>query len=124
MDNTIIIPKNTKGRGALVNTHNKFNKHVVEDFWDGSYYDEEFLNNSIKHGNATEINININQNKEEITLSISDNGVGFNIDEVTTFKGYGLKNIKNRVESFNGDLKINSVQNQGTTFNIKIPTIF
>ncbi|MGB0886762.1 MAG: response regulator [Vicingaceae bacterium] len=85
---------------------------------------QEFLNNSIKHGNATEINININQNKEEITLSISDNGVGFNIDEVTTFKGYGLKNIKNRVESFNGDLKINSVQNQGTTFNIKIPTIF
>ena len=46
LDNPIIIPKNVKGRGALVNTHNKFDKHTVEDFWDGSYYDEEFLTNS------------------------------------------------------------------------------
>ena len=46
LDNNVIIPKNVKGRGALLNTHNKFDKHTVEDFWDGSYYDEEFLTNS------------------------------------------------------------------------------
>jgi len=46
LDNNVIIPKNVKGRGALLNTPNKFEKHVVEDFWDGSYYDEEFLTNS------------------------------------------------------------------------------
>ena len=46
MDNNIIIPKNIKGRGALLNTHNTFNKLTVEDFWDGSYYDEEFLTDS------------------------------------------------------------------------------
>ncbi len=43
LDNNIVIPKNVKGRGALRNTPNQFNKHVVEDFWDGSYFDEEFL---------------------------------------------------------------------------------
>ncbi|MGB0850155.1 MAG: PA0069 family radical SAM protein [Bacteroidia bacterium] len=46
MDNNIIIPKNVRGRGALLNTPNRFSKNTVEDFWDGSYYDEEFLINS------------------------------------------------------------------------------
>ena len=46
MDNNIIIPQNVKGRGALLNTENPFVKHTVEDFWDGSYYDEDFIQNS------------------------------------------------------------------------------
>lgn len=46
LDNNIVIPQNVKGRGALHNTPNKFDKHTVVDFWDGSYYDEEFLINS------------------------------------------------------------------------------
>ena len=46
LDNNIVIPRNVKGRGALLNTPNQFNQHVVEDFWDGSYYDEEFLLNN------------------------------------------------------------------------------
>ncbi len=46
MDNTIIIPKNVKGRGALVNTPNSFDKLNREDFWDGSYFDEEFFTNT------------------------------------------------------------------------------
>ena len=43
LDNNIIIPKNVKGRGALLNTPNPFHTNVVEDFWDGSYFDEDFF---------------------------------------------------------------------------------
>jgi len=43
LDNNIIIPKNVKGRGALVNTPNQFSKTQREDFWDGSYFDEDFF---------------------------------------------------------------------------------
>lgn len=43
LDNNIIIPKNAKGRGALVNTPNQFDKTQREDFWDGSYFDEDFF---------------------------------------------------------------------------------
>ena len=46
MDNNITIPHNLKGRGALINTKNKFDAHTVEHFWDGSYFDEEFLTNT------------------------------------------------------------------------------
>ncbi len=43
LDNNIIIPKNVKGRGILLNTPNPFQTKVVEDFWDGSYFDEDFF---------------------------------------------------------------------------------
>ena len=42
----MVIPRNVRGRGALLNTHNQFSKHTVEDFWDGSYFDEEFFQNT------------------------------------------------------------------------------
>lgn len=46
MDNNIVIPENVRERGALLNTPNRSNKNTVEDFWDGSYYDTEFLTDS------------------------------------------------------------------------------
>ncbi len=50
LDNNITIPKNTKGRGALINTPNQYHKTVVEDFWDGSYFDGDFFSSD----NATQ----------------------------------------------------------------------
>jgi len=38
-----IINNNIRGRGALINTHNKFNKNSFEIFWDDAKYDEEIL---------------------------------------------------------------------------------
>ena len=46
LDNNIVIPRDTKGRGALVNTPNSYEKLSREDFWDGSYFDEEFFTNT------------------------------------------------------------------------------
>ncbi|MEY2923630.1 MAG: hypothetical protein RLZZ337_170 [Bacteroidota bacterium] len=43
MDNNIIIARSAKGRGAQLNTQNKFEKHSVEVFWDDSIFDEEIL---------------------------------------------------------------------------------
>ena len=82
---------------------------------------QEFINNSIKHSNATIINIEIAIKKDNIILNLKDNGVGFNIKDVEIFKGYGLKNIKNRIASFKGNLIINSVINKGTEYDIVFP---
>lgn len=41
----MIIPSNMKGRGALMNTPNSYNAYGREDFWDGSYFDDEFFGN-------------------------------------------------------------------------------
>ena len=81
----------------------------------------ELTTNAIKYSKASEIKIEIQkEGKEQIILSIKDNGIGFDINTVNK-NSYGLKNIENRVQQINGSLEIQSVKNIGTSFTIKIP---
>lgn len=82
---------------------------------------QEFINNSIKHSKASEVSIKIKNNQEKIILTLKDNGIGFNINDLELSSGQGLKNIKTRIDSFNGEIKINSTLEVGTKFDIAIP---
>jgi signal transduction histidine kinase len=84
---------------------------------------QEFINNSLKHGHATEVKIDLKANQEYIIINLTDNGIGFNINDLEIFNGHGLKNIKTRIESFKGDMNINSIIDKGTEFDIAIPII-
>ena len=53
-----------------------------------------------------------------ISLSITDNGKGFDMEKVKTKKGVGLHNIANRTELFNGKMNIVTSPGNGCTFNI------
>ena len=61
---------------------------------------QEQLNNILKHSKATIAIITLSQTKQSIMLTISDNGVGFDMEK--TYKGIGLSNIKSRAASYNG----------------------
>jgi signal transduction histidine kinase len=79
----------------------------------------ELLTNAIKHAKASEINIFIGQeNNNEILLKVSDNGIGFETN-TNSNKGFGLSNIKNRVQQINAKMKMASTT-KGTSFEIKI----
>ena len=82
---------------------------------------QEFINNTIKHGQASNIFINIRRQEESALLSLKDTGIGFNINNLLVYEGQGLKNLESRVESFNGQVNINSTPNEGTEFGISIP---
>jgi PAS domain S-box-containing protein len=82
---------------------------------------QEFINNSIKHGEASEVTINLEISLNRVILNLKDNGIGFNINNLDFFKGNGLKNIQNRTDSFSGKLDMNSVINDGTEFKITLP---
>jgi PAS domain S-box-containing protein len=84
---------------------------------------QEFINNSIKHGNAGKVRIkmHVNNKSNKIEILLRDNGKGFEIKKIREYTGMGLKNIQSRVESHNGILKINSEINKGTTYEIMIP---
>lgn len=79
---------------------------------------QEFLSNVIKHAKASIMTIYIRDTKDSLALILSDNGIGFDIDELQ--KGMGLKNIDSRIKSINGICKWKSVQNKGTRLLIKI----
>lgn len=73
---------------------------------------QEFLSNIIKHAKATKMLIYIRDTKNTFTLILSDNGVGFDTNQV--HKGMGLSNIESRIQSINAHGKWKSKKDRGT----------
>lgn len=81
----------------------------------------ECITNTIKHANASLIEIKILQLQGKYKIIISDNGNGFNVDSIFTNKtGNGLFNIQSRLQSINGYLKIKSSPELGTKIYLTI----
>jgi two-component system, sporulation sensor kinase E len=80
---------------------------------------QEQLNNILKHAIASQVYILLAIGEGYLRLSIVDDGKGF--DTTRKRKGIGLTNIANRVESFNGDLSIDSSVGEGCRLSIRIP---
>jgi signal transduction histidine kinase len=85
---------------------------------------QETLNNIMKHSGAKEFDVILQENKNNLRLIVSDNGSGFSINETGNgdgLNGFGLLNMKERVESFGGELKIDSTPGEGTVIMASIP---
>jgi signal transduction histidine kinase len=80
---------------------------------------QEALHNIYKHANANLVKIGIELKNNVILLIISDDGTGFDVNKVKA--GIGLKNINARVKEIDGELKIQSEKNYGTTVKIRVP---
>lgn len=74
---------------------------------------QELMNNSLRHGKATEIWIYFKNIKGVATCNYEDNGVGFDSESTENQKGLGMKNIDSRVSFLNGIIKISSQKNYG-----------
>ncbi len=83
---------------------------------------QESLNNIIKHSKASEFNIQFFENGKMLKLIITDDGEGipknFSISDST---GFGLMNIRERVQFYNGLFSIESHNGSGTTLHIELP---
>ena len=83
----------------------------------------ELVNNSVKHADATQINILIRKSDDNVKLEYSDNGCGFDLDSILqTSKGNGLFNIINRAKSMDAKHFFSSSYENGFSFNVKIKT--
>jgi signal transduction histidine kinase len=81
---------------------------------------KEAINNILKHAHATNIDISLGSEKDQIVLKIQDNGVGME-DPENVFSGNGLKNMKYRAEKIRGTLSIKSEIGKGTTISCSVP---
>jgi two-component system sensor histidine kinase UhpB len=77
---------------------------------------QEQLNNILKHAKASEVIIRLSQDKKLTTLTITDNGVGF--DTSKKRKGIGVDNIKSRAIAVNGTANFVSKPNSGCTLSV------
>ncbi len=73
---------------------------------------KEAINNSIKYSCCKNIEINVKTHNKTLTVDLTDNGIGFDIND--TKLGNGIKNIKKRAEAVNGKIEIISKVNGGT----------
>jgi signal transduction histidine kinase len=76
----------------------------------------ELVNNALKHASAEVINVQLVQQQDSVTLTVQDNGKGF--DPAVAVSGTGLNNIRNRAEMFRGTLDIVSSPGKGTEVSV------
>lgn len=79
---------------------------------------QEQLNNIIRHSDADEVTIDLRKTSHAIQLAVGDNGKGF--DTSTSKIGMGLTNIRNRLELFNGKMKIISSPGEGCKLTVEL----
>lgn len=77
---------------------------------------QEFVNNSIKHSQASEISVNLNIVRNQFEMKIKDNGNGF--DETKTHPGSGLQNMKDRCRVSSMEFELKTALNRGTEVKI------
>jgi len=79
---------------------------------------QECLTNIAKHANANNVTIIVKQQTDTITLTIQDDGIGFDTSLAT--HGYGLAGMRERILGLMGEINIVSSKNVGTLIKIKL----
>lgn len=83
---------------------------------------QELLNNIIKHSDAGHSRVKISRVKRLITVSVKDDGIGFEYEKVKNQnRGLGLSGVRERIDILKGSVEIESKINRGTRVMIEIP---
>jgi signal transduction histidine kinase len=86
---------------------------------------QESVNNALKHAKANNIFVRLTQEHDHLTVTIADDGVGFDVRQVIQNYedrgSYGMVNLRERVAIANGDYTINSAPGEGTEIVIHVP---
>lgn len=80
---------------------------------------QELVTNSVKHAEATEINVQISSRKDTLLISVEDNGKGFDKKTIKKGAGIGLNNIDSRIKYLQATIDFVS-NTEGTSHTIEI----
>lgn len=85
---------------------------------------QEWVNNIMKYAEATSVEIQLVGYEDEITITVEDNGAGFDTSVLEEGKGLGWRNIQSRLSLIRSHLEIDSRPGvAGTTLIIHVPRI-
>ncbi len=95
-----------------------------EDFELKIYYIvTELFNNIIKHSQAKKAYLTLEENHNQLLITVEDDGVGFDTSKSKTSAGFGLTQIKSRIKHLGGSFSVSSKNQAGTIVFIKIKNI-
>ena len=84
---------------------------------------QELINNTIKHSEASNASIYLEDNYDKIKIYIKDNGKGFDKQSAMKKNGLGINQIDARIHMMKGQFKIESENNSGTSITIELPVV-
>lgn len=108
------IPTNLYWELAEVNLDSGIEAHLFRVI-------QEALSNTLRHAKAQRLEVYLQEDQSSIQLKIIDDGVGFDVSQSDKLGSYGLRNIRERVNSLGGDCKIVSIIDKGTVIEINLP---
>ena len=82
---------------------------------------QESVNNVMKHANASRLDISLIRDEANISLTIEDNGKGFDTSNPEIYKGMGLNNLRSRINFLKGKVELDSQVGKGTLVSVYIP---
>jgi len=82
---------------------------------------QELVNNTLKHAKAKQLTIQLNRHENALTVTVEDNGIGFDVAEKRRKGGIGLKNLEIRAQKMEGSYHVDARPGQGTISIIEIP---
>jgi signal transduction histidine kinase/Tfp pilus assembly protein PilF len=82
---------------------------------------QEMVNNTLKHAEADNIRLQMNILAEQLNITYSDDGKGFNIEEKLESKSIGLTSIQSRVNFLSGQVNLESQPGKGINYYMEIP---
>ena len=84
----------------------------------------ELSNNIIKHSEAQKAKLTLKENNNSLLIYIIDNGKGFNAEKFHALEGFGINQIKARLNNLHGTIEIDSKINLGTAIKISVPIVY
>jgi len=90
---------------------------------------KEAINNAIKYAHCNRLTVTISLDNKGMVMMICDNGIGFDVGSVRTRQldnpiGSGIGNMKLRARELQSDLKIVSIQGEGTSVSVLLRNVF
>lgn len=83
---------------------------------------QESVSNTLRHANASSLEVLLIKREDFIIMRVVDDGVGFEVNEAKA-GSYGMQNMHERAVEIGGTLKVISVRNKGTRLEVKVPVI-
>jgi len=82
---------------------------------------QEALRNVVKHSHASNVEVRLKGNSETVSLTLSDNGVGFDVSQKCASMGIGIQSMKERTRMLGGTFEVRSHRMQGTQITVTVP---
>jgi signal transduction histidine kinase len=82
---------------------------------------QEALTNVQKHAGAGQVWVQISQVSAQVTLRVSDDGIG--LKGISEESGFGLRGIRERAGRFDGELRVELRRGGGTDLSLSLPIV-